>query len=114
MTTAATQAKLWYAMRASSMVLAVCVLVHIGTIVYAVRGGLSAAEILSRTHGNWLVAAFYGVFVIACAVHVPLGLAAIAEEWLRLRGRTALIAAQILGLLILVMGLRAVYGVVAG
>jgi fumarate reductase subunit C len=114
MTTAVAQAKLWYAMRISSMVLAMCVLVHVVTIVYAVRGGLSAAEILTRTHGNWYVGAFYAVFVIACAVHVPLGLAAVAEEWLRLRERTALIAAQIIGLVILVMGLRAVYAVIAG
>jgi succinate dehydrogenase subunit C len=114
MTTAATQAKLWYAMRVSSMVLAVCVLAHVITIIYAVRGGLSAAEILDRTHGNWLIGAFYGVFVVACAVHVPIGLAAVAEEWLRLRERTALIAAQIIGVVMLVMGLRAVYGVVAG
>ncbi|MCC6192846.1 MAG: succinate dehydrogenase [Burkholderiales bacterium] len=114
MTSAATQATLWYAMRASSMALAACVLVHLATIVYAVRGGLSAAEILHRTHGNWLVGAFYGVFVIACAVHVPLGLAAVAEEWLGVRERTALVAAQVVGLAILVMGLRAVYAVVAG
>jgi succinate dehydrogenase subunit C len=114
MTTAATQAKLWYAMRASSTVLAVCVLVHVVTIIYAVRGGLTAAEILGRTHGNWLIGAFYGAFVLACAVHVPLGLAGVAQEWLRLRERTALIGAQIIGLTILVLGLRAVYGVVGG
>ena len=114
MTSAATQAKLWYAMRISSMVLAVCVLVHVVTVIYAVRGGLSAAEILGRTHGNWIFGAFYGVFVVACAVHVPLGLAAIAEEWLGLHERTVLVLAQIIGLVILLMGLRAVYGVVAG
>ena len=114
MTTSATQAKLWYAMRASSMVLAVCVVVHVVTIIYAVRGGLSAAEILGRTHGNWLIGAFYGVLVVACAVHVPLGLAAVAREWLRVRGSTALVAAHVIGLAILVLGLRAVYGLVAG
>jgi fumarate reductase subunit C len=114
MMTAATQAKLWYAMRISSMVLAVCVLLHIVTVIYAVRGGLSAAEILGRTHGNWIFGAFYVVFVVACAVHVPLGLAAIAEEWLGLRERTALVFAQIIGAVILLMGLRAVYSVVAG
>lgn len=114
MTTAATQAKRWYAMRISSMLLAVCVLVHIVTVIYAVRGGLSAAEILGRTHGNWIFGTFYGVFVVACAVHVPLGLAAIAEEWLGLRERTVQVLAQIIGLVILFMGLRAVYGVVAG
>jgi fumarate reductase subunit C len=114
MTTVATQARLWYAMRISSMVLAVCVLVHIVTVIYAVRGGLSAAEILGRTHGNWIVGAFYAVFVVACAVHVPLGLAAIAEEWLGWRERTALVLAQMFGVVILLLGLRAVYGVVAG
>jgi fumarate reductase subunit C len=113
MTSVATQAKRWYAMRVSSMVLAGCVLVHVVTIIYAVRGGLSASEILGRTHGNWLVGGFYVVFVVACAVHVPLGLAAVAEEWLRMRERTALIVAYVVGLLILIMGLRAVYGVVA-
>ena len=112
--TSATEAKLWYAMRISSMLLAVCVLVHIVTVIYAVRGGLSAAEILGRTHGNWIFGTFYGVFVVACAVHVPLGLAAIAEEWLGMRERTALALAQLIGLAILLMGLRAVYGVVAG
>ena len=65
-------------------------------------------------HGNWGFGVFYGVFVVACAVHVPLGLAAIAEEWLGLRERTALVVAEIIGLVILAMGLRAVFGVVAG
>jgi fumarate reductase subunit C len=113
MTSVAAQARRWYAMRISSMVLALCVLVHVATIIYAVRGGLSASEILGRTHGSWLAGAFYGVFAIACAVHVPLGLAAVGTEWLRMRERTALIAACVIGLVILVMGLRAVYGLVA-
>jgi fumarate reductase subunit C len=105
MMTAATQAKLWYAMRISSMVLAVCVLLHIVTVIYAVRGGLSAAEILGRTHGNWAFGAFYVVFVIACAVHVPLGLAAIAGNGcLRARRRRS----QIIGRVIWRMGLRRV------
>ena len=104
----------WYWMRISSMVLAVCVVVHVVTIIYAVRGGLSAAEILGRTHGSWLIGAFYGVFVIACAVHVPLGLAAVAREWFLVTERTAVTAAQVIGLGILALGLRAVYGVVAG
>jgi hypothetical protein len=43
---------LWTAQRASAAVLAVCVAVHLVTVVYAVRGGLSAAEILARTRGS--------------------------------------------------------------
>ena len=95
------------------MVLALCVLVHLAGMVYAVRGGLSAAEILGRTQGNWVFAAFYAVFVVACAVHVPVGLANIAREWWDMSEPYALWLSRAFGLLLLVMGLRAVYAVVA-
>ena len=109
---AATQAKLWYWQRLSAMVLAACVVVHLAMIVYASRGGLTAAQILARTRGNTPFAAFYSVFVVACAVHVPIGLKAIAVEWLRWRERNASIAAVIVALALLAMGLRAVYAVI--
>ena len=108
-----TQAKLWYWQRLSAMVLALCVVSHLAMIVYASRGGLTAAEILARTRGNAPFAAFYSVFVAACAIHVPIGLKSIAVEWLRWRERSASIAAVIIALALLVMGLRAVYAVVA-
>jgi len=109
---AATQAKHWYWQRISAMVLALCVLLHLGVIIYAVRSGLSAAAILGRTHGSLLFGGFYVIFVLACAVHVPIGLGRIAEEWLGCSTRAAQIGARLFGLLILLMGLRAVYGVV--
>jgi succinate dehydrogenase hydrophobic anchor subunit len=46
------QAKLWYAQRISAMVLGLCVAIHLLIIFYAIRGGLSAQEILGRTQGN--------------------------------------------------------------
>lgn len=95
------------------MVLAVCVLVHLATIVYVSRRGLTAAQILGRTHGNIPFAAFYALFVAACAVHVPIGLKAIAAEWLGWRGRSASIATVIIALAIAILGLRAVYAVFA-
>lgn len=107
------QAKRWYWQRISAMVLAICVMVHIAVMIYAVRGGLTAAEILGRTHGSIWVGLFYGVFVVACAVHVPIGLAKIAEEWLHWRQSAATIAANVFGAAILFMGLRAVYALVA-
>ena len=113
MSAAATQAKLWYWQRISAMVLALFVAIHLAAIVYAVRGGLSGAEILARTHGSWLAAAFYGAFVIACAVHVPIGLARIAEEWLGWTGWRAQALALLTGLALAVLGLRAVYAVIA-
>lgn len=113
MTSAVTQAKLWYWQRVSALVMALCVVGHLGIIIYAVRGGLSAAEVLGRTHGNWPLGGFYAVFLLACAVHVPIGLATIAAEWLGWRGRSADLAASLFGGLIAVMGLRAIYGLVA-
>ena len=113
MSSVATQAKLWAVQRISAMVLAVCVVVHLVTIVYAVRGGLGGAEILDRTRGNLGVAAFYGVFVLACAVHAPIGLARIAEEWLGWGSRASNAAALSFGAILLAGGMRAVYAVVA-
>ncbi len=113
MTTVRTQALLWYWQRISAMVLAVCVVIHIVGIIYAVRGGLSGVEILARTRGSWTFAAFYGTFVIACAIHAPIGLANIVAEMRRNRGSQHIIVAQVFAVLILVLGLRAVYAVVA-
>jgi fumarate reductase subunit C len=96
------------------MALGFFVLVHLGTMVYAVRGGLSAAEILGRTRGSWLFAGFYGLFVLAAAVHVSIGLATIAEEWTGMGARSARAVAIAFALAIAVMGLRAVYGVAVG
>lgn len=105
------QARRWYWQRVSAMVLALCVLVHLAVMVYAVRGGLSGAEILARTRGSGVFGAFYTVFVLACAVHVPAGLANIAVEWARWRPLKALWAARAFAVLLAVAGLRAVWAV---
>ena len=39
--------------RLSALAMAPFVLVHLGVILVAVRGGLTTAEILSRTQGSW-------------------------------------------------------------
>jgi fumarate reductase subunit C len=73
--------------RASAAVLALCVVVHLAGIVYAVRHGLTAEAIVARMHASAIWPAFYAVFVVAVAVHAPIGLRAIVDEWLGLRGR---------------------------
>jgi fumarate reductase subunit C len=108
------QARRWYWQRISAMVLALCVLVHLALMIHAVHGGLSAAAILARTRGNWAFGAFYGVFVAACAVHVPLGLAHIAREWWRLGETAALWLGRAFALLLLAAGWRAVVAVFWG
>lgn len=106
------QARRWYVQRLSAMLLALCVLVHLAGMILAVRGGLSAAEILARTQGSVGWALFYGVFVLACALHVPPGLMNIAIEWWRWPAARALWLGRVFGLVILVAGWRAVYAVV--
>ena len=103
---------LFAAQRATAFVLALAVAVHLGTILYAVRGGLTAAEILARTHGNVGFALFYGVFVVAVAIHAPIGLRNILREWTRWRGRTLDLALALFAVLLLGLGLRAVFAVV--
>ena len=104
---------LWLIQRASAALLAACVAVHLVTMILAVRGGLTAAEILSRTQGSAALAAFYGLFVVAVAVHTPIGLRTVCTEWLSWRGRSLEFAMALLGLLLLALGWRAVAGVVS-
>lgn len=111
---ASTQARLWYAQRISAMVLALCVVVHLLTILVAMRGGLSGAEILARTRGNTAFALFYALFLLSAVIHAPIGLARIAEEWLQWRGRSLGLALLAFGVLLLVIGARAIWGVYAG
>jgi fumarate reductase subunit C len=107
-----TQVLLWGAQRASAAVLALCVVVHLATIIYAVRGGLTAAEILARTSGSLAWAVFYGVFVAAVAVHAPIGLRNVLAETFGWRGRGLDIFVLLVGIVLALWGWRAVYAVV--
>jgi fumarate reductase subunit C len=111
LTRPALETRLWLWQRASAVVLALAVVVHLAVIVYATRRGLDAAALLARTRGNAGYGAFYAAFVVACAVHVPIGLRAILHEWLHWRGRAADVAAAFAGVVVLGLGLRAVYAV---
>ncbi len=104
---------LWIAQRATAVVLAVCVVVHLATIIYAVRGGLNAADVLARTRGSYAWGAFYTVFVLAAAIHGAIGLRTVAAEWLALRGETAEWLVTVIAIVLTITGLRAVVAVVA-
>jgi succinate dehydrogenase subunit C len=106
-------AVLFLAQRASAFVLAAAVAVHLATILYAVRGGLTAAEILARTHGNVAFLLFYGLFVMAVAIHAPIGLRNVLREWTAWRGRSLDLALALFAVLLLALGFRAVFAVFA-
>ena len=80
------EARLWVTQRATAAILAACVVVHLVTIIYAVRLGLSAADVLGRTRGSVAWGTFYAVFVLAAAAHGAIGLRTVASEWLGFRG----------------------------
>ncbi len=106
------EARLYLLQRLSAMLLAPLVLAHLALIVYAVRGGLSAAEILSRTQGSLFWAMFYGLFVVAAAVHAPIGLRNVLREWTPWHGQSLEWALVGFAGLLAVLGLRAVAAVV--
>lgn len=107
------QTHLWVVQRITAMVLAVAVVAHLVMIVIAVRGGLSAAEIIARTRGNeaWLV--FYVVFALAAGLHGAIGVRNIAAETIGLRGRGADLAWVAAGLVTAAFGIRAAFGLYA-
>lgn len=108
------EVRLWLAQRVTAAILAACVLVHLATIVHAVRGGLTAGEILSRTRGDVAWATFYAVFVLAAAVHGSIGLRNVLAEWAGWREGGAEVAMTVFGAGLTILGLRAVAAVYGG
>ncbi|HTS22079.1 MAG TPA: succinate dehydrogenase [Casimicrobiaceae bacterium] len=105
------ETRLWLLQRTSAAALAVCVAVHLATIIGAVRSGLSAAAILGRTNGSLGWAAFYAAFVLAVSIHAPIGLRGIAAEWLGWRGRAADAVFALIGIALLALGAYAIAAV---
>lgn len=103
---------LFLAQRLTALILAPLVLVHLGLILLAVEGGLSANEILGRTRGSVGWALFYGLFVLAAAVHAPIGVRNVIQEHTRWRGRSLDAAMVALGVVLAGLGGRAVFAVV--
>ena len=104
--------RLYVWQRLTAALMAPLVLVHIAVIFYATRQGMTAADILARTRGSVIWASFYGVFVVAAAVHAAIGVRNVLTEWSPLDGRRAGLFAIAFGTLLLLLGLRAVAAVV--
>ena len=103
--------RLFVAQRYSAMLLAPFVLIHLVLIIVAVRNGLTAEEILSRTSGSALWFVFYLTFVLAVSVHAPIGVRNVLNEWTSLSVSAVNIICLLLALLMLLTGLRAVLAV---
>jgi fumarate reductase subunit C len=104
--------RLYIWQRATAALMAPLVLVHIAVIFYATRQGMSASDVLERTRGSIAWAAFYALFVVAVSIHASIGVRNVLHEWLPLTERRAGICAILFGLLLAVLGMRAVAAVV--
>jgi fumarate reductase subunit C len=102
--------------RTTAVILTPLIIGHLLLILYATRKGLTAGDILARTRGSIVWALYYGTFVIAAAVHGAIGLRGVLREWgpRRLAGseRALDVGMWITGLVLVCLGLRAVYAVI--
>ena len=104
--------RLYVWQRATAALMVPLVLVHIAVIVYASRKGMTAADILSRTHGSIVWASYYGLFVAAASIHASIGVRNVLTEWSPLTDRRAGLFSLLFGLLLAALGTRAVFAVV--
>lgn len=93
--------RLFIAQRVSALLLAPLVIGHLAVIIYAVHGGLDAAEILARTRANAWLAIYYELFVSAAAVHAAIGVRVVCAELAR--GNLSERALNIISLLVLLV-----------
>ena len=104
--------RLYLWQRATAALMVPLVLVHMAVIFYASRKGMTAADILSRTHGSIVWASYYGLFVAAASIHASIGVRNVLTEWSPLTDRRAGLFAVAFGLLLAALGARAVFAVV--
>lgn len=104
--------RLYVWQRGTAALMAVLVPIHIAVIFYATRQNLTAADILSRTHGSVMWASYYSLFVAAASIHASIGVRNVLTEWSPLSDRGAGLGAIGLGLLLAALGFHAVVALV--
>ena len=95
--------RLYMLQRITALIMAPLTLGHIAVMIYAVQGGISAAEILSRTQGSVFWFLFYGCFVVAVSIHGAIGIRVVVHETFGVTGKalswfTWLVAAGLMAL----------------
>ena len=103
--------RLYMLQRITALIMAPLVLGHLAVMIYAVQGGLNAAEILGRTQGSILWMVFYGSFVIAVSIHAAIGVRVVLFETFALNKSVLAPLTWGVFLVLAVLGLRAVYAV---
>ncbi len=104
--------RLYVLQRLTAALMVPLIAVHLVVIFYATRKGLSAADILSRTRGSITWGAFYGLFVVLASVHAATGVRVVLREWTSLSPSVRDGLMWAIGIMLLALGMRAVYAVV--
>jgi fumarate reductase subunit C len=104
--------RLYVWQRATAALMVPLVLVHIAVIFYASRQDMTAADILSRTHGSMVWASYYGLFVAAASIHASIGVRNVLTEWSPLDERGAGWCAVVLGVALALLGFHAIVALV--
>ena len=104
-------ARLYMLQRITALLMAPFVLVHLGVMIYAIQGGLNAAEILGRTQGSVFWFLFYGGFVIAVSIHAAIGVRVVVYEFTGLKGRGLTVLTWGICAVLLILGIQAVLAV---
>ncbi len=103
--------RLYMLQRLTALLMAPLVIGHLAVMIYAIQGGLSAAEILSRTQGSVAWFLFYGGFVLAVSIHGAIGVRVVLHEWGGMKGALLDGATWLLGAGLLWLGAHAVWAV---
>ncbi len=103
--------RLYMLQRITALIMAPLTLGHLAVMIYAIQGGLTSAEILSRTEGSLFWLLFYGSFVIAVSLHAAIGLRVILFETFGIRNFALSAFTWGTCLIFLYMGGRAVFAV---
>ena len=104
--------RLYVWQRATAALMAPLVLIHITVIFYATRQQMTAADILSRTHGSIVWASYYALFVAAVSIHASIGVRNVLAEWSPLSERNAGQIAIVFGVCTVLLGAHAIFALV--
>jgi fumarate reductase subunit C len=104
--------RLYIWQRATAALMVPLVLIHIAVIFYATRQQMTAADILSRTHGSVVWASYYALFVAAVSIHASIGVRNVLAEWTPLAERHVGQLAIVFGLALALLGFHAIFALV--
>ena len=105
--------RLYLLQRLTAIVMAPLVIAHLALMIYAIQGGLTADEILSRTQGSMGWALFYSLFVVTVAINAAIGVRGIVYETVGVDGNALNVIGWAVFATLFGLGMYAVFAVIA-